>query len=133
VYDFSSVTSKIGLPLFHIGVEVCEREVAFGQKGIHFCFPGQYDPPKHKRVVLLGCTTLSAMQVGCLVKDLQLNWEAKGYSLIGNNCQTFAVDFCQRLGLASNVIPKQYRFFSGYDWVLCCKPMMATCIAAEEL
>merc|ERR1712129_242604 len=53
VYDYSSVTSYLGLPWFHIGVEVCGKEISFGQNGVQLSWPGDFDPPRHKHVVLL--------------------------------------------------------------------------------
>lgn len=133
VYDVSWITSYLGMPFFHIGVEVCETEVSFGQDGIQCFFPGDYDPPRHKQALLLGRTRMSEFQVRRLLMELQQIWQAKDYNLIGNNCQTFAVEFCQRLGVARSLIPKEYRAFAGFDWALCCRPIRPAHVLAEEL
>jgi len=126
VYDFSPVTSFLGLPVFHIAVEVCDSEVAFGQSGIQVYYPGLYYPQMHLHTLLLGHTTLTAVDIAGLLNDLEKTWQGKDYQLIGKNCQGFAVDFIQRLGLASSAIPIKYRAFAGLDLSLCCAP------AAEE-
>merc|ERR1711963_592896 len=108
-------------------------EVSFGQGGLECFFPGGYDPPRHKHSFLLGCTRLSPVEVALLLMELEETWQGKDYNLLNNNGQTFAVDFCQRLGLAENVIPKKYRTFAGFDWALCCRPKGPTRMADEEL
>jgi len=119
VYDVSWMTSLLGMPVFHIGVEVWEREFSFGQYGIQCSRPGCYDPPRHKQAIVLGRTSLSKSQFRRLMLEFLEIWQDTDYKVMGNNCQTFAVHFCQQLGLATHLIPKECRAFAVFDWSLC--------------
>jgi len=135
VYDISWITSSLGMPFFHIGVEVFETEVSFGKHGIQCFSPGGYDPPKHKQAILLGHTNLSKPQFGRLLVEVYQTWNGKDYQMIGNNCQTFAVHFCRRLGLARSQVPREYRAFASFDSFdcsLCCQRSVAEELSSQS-
>jgi len=108
VYDLHPLTRMAGLPLYHTGVEVHECECAYGSKGLQWVHPGCY-MPRHREAVYLGPTHLTAKQVVELTRTLAEEWRGCDYHLLKNNCQTFSVEFCRRLGVPK-AIPEEFLF-----------------------
>lgn len=118
-YDLHSATKAAGLPFFHVGIEVHGWEYFFSDTGIYRAAPASHAIHVHREAIPLGKTHLSALEVQSLLQDdLAERWTGDSYSLIGRNCQTFAMDFCVRLGLGEDVIPLGYRRLSdiGAGW-----------------
>lgn len=133
VYDLADVTRRTGLPIFHLGVEVYRREYYYSSKGITYCNPcrkygerrGKAKPrgicycwchALFREGVPLGRTKLSRREVLQVVHDLcRDEWQAEAYSPLGQNCQTFAVKFCERLGLPEGCIPAKYSRFAELE------------------
>lgn len=111
VYDTSWLASVTHVPAFHVGVEVLGTEFSFGDMGINCNRPGEYDSERYRTSISLGHTDLRDQEVLRVLRELQIEWPGEAYRLNGNNCQTFAEVFCQRLGL-SNTIPEEYIVFS---------------------
>jgi len=120
IYNYSWLTSVLNLPFFHVGVEVCETEVCFSQDGILLFCPGDYDPNNYRQPILLGHTKLTELEVRILLSELRPIWQGKDYDLFSNNCQTFAMHFCQRLGLARTEVPEEYLCFADLRLLRCC-------------
>mmetsp|Transcript_19134 Transcript_19134/g.58275 ORF Transcript_19134/g.58275 Transcript_19134/m.58275 type:complete len:239 (+) Transcript_19134:113-829(+) len=116
VYDICWLSSVLRMPFFHVGIEVCGTEVSFGETGIQLSWPGDFDPPLHRQTILLGRTSMGDEEVKDVLFDLQRKWDGKAYRLVGSNCQSFAIDFCERLGLTRNAIPQKYLRFAVLPW-----------------
>jgi hypothetical protein len=106
VYDFHPLTQWIGLNIFHTGVEVHGCEVSFGSKGLQWVSPGCMGTG-HREVVPLGPTHLTAKEVLQLAALLSEEWRGCDYNLLGNNCQTFVIEFCRCLGVP-RTIPEEF-------------------------
>lgn len=107
VYHFHGLSKSLGLPLFHVGVEVAGSEVFFGASGVCRCKPGALECYAHVKSVQLGQTLLTLRQVRTLVSQLAVEWPGEDYNLLVFNCQTFAVEFVTRLGLKEK-LPLEY-------------------------
>jgi hypothetical protein len=107
IYHFNSITSSLGLDIFHVGVEVCGCEVWYGASGVKKCRPSSLDPQAFMQTVPVGLTTLNVEQVKSLVEALEEEWPGEDYRLLDFNCQTFAIEFCRRLGL-EDAVPEEY-------------------------
>merc|ERR1712113_1345784 len=77
------------------------------------CKPGGMGGHVHKKVLPLGRTNFSWLQVHQLVAKLGKEWLGSTYKLLTNNCQTFAVAFCEHLGLEVACIPADCRRFAN--------------------
>lgn len=109
VYDLDRITRMSGLAVYHLGIEVYGFEHFYSVKGILCCKPGGHEAHVHKEVVPLGPTPLGAQGVLRELQELSRDWQGKDYSVLGRNCQTFAVALCERLGLGTECIPAAYR------------------------
>lgn len=112
VYHFHSMTKSLGLPIFHVGVEVGGCEVSFGTSGVRRNRPRSLQQFAHIKTVQLGRTLLSAEEVTAVVDELSLKWPGEDYNLLHFNCQTFAIEFVTRLGLEDR-LPVEYVSYSN--------------------
>mmetsp|Transcript_42719 Transcript_42719/g.81698 ORF Transcript_42719/g.81698 Transcript_42719/m.81698 type:complete len:168 (+) Transcript_42719:112-615(+) len=101
-------------------IKRCETEVSFSQDGIQLFCPGDYDPTNYRQAILLGHTRMTELEVRILLDELRSIWQGKDYDLCSNNCQTFAMHFCQRLGLTRNEVPEEYLRFADLRFIPCC-------------
>jgi len=116
VYNLNNIASTLGLDIYHVGVEVFGCEVWYGTSGIRKCKPKSLDPQAYIQTVLAGQTTLSVEDVRLLVHELEGKWVGKRYRWLDFNCQSFALDFCKRLGV-EDTIPREYvRHGDVADW-----------------
>jgi len=112
VYDaIHLATAESALPIVHLGIELFDREFSFGEAGVRSTRPGLYDAPKHRRRMLVGHTHVRKKELFNMILQLKKEWPGESYRLLGNNCQTFAVEFCEHLGLGA-CIPDYYLYFS---------------------
>jgi len=102
VYDFHEITKSIGLPVFHLTVEVYYREYFFSTSGVICCTPGSHGGHMLRESVTVGRTELRPFDVESELVQLSADWPASSYSFIGRNCQGFAAAFCQTLGVGSS-------------------------------
>jgi len=113
VYDALWVaTADTNIPVVHLGVEVYGNEFFFGESGVRATKPGLYDTSKHRGTLALGRTALGKREVFRMVSNLKQEWPGEAYRLVGHNCQTFALQFCDKLGLGDGSIPSQYVYFA---------------------
>lgn len=113
VYDALWVdTANTQMPVVHLGVEVYGNEFSFGETGLKSVKPGLYDARRHRCQLAIGRTHLGKREVYKCVIDLKKEWPGESYRLVGNNCQTFALQFCKTLGLSDSSIPSQYVYFA---------------------
>jgi len=110
VYYLNSLAKITSIPLFHTGVEVYGSEICFGRQGLHWCEPGRHACGVHSFSIPLGQTFLSEDDVFALVEAMHQEFPGNEYSLLNWNCQTFAVEFCDRLGLRDKVPSECVRF-----------------------
>lgn len=113
VYDLREMTGKLGIPIYHLGVEVSGKEYYFSTGGIARCSPGGHESHVHRRRLPLGHTCLEARDMVELLRELRTKWPTSTYNLLDRNCQTFAVAFVERLGVEGVVPPEYCRFASG--------------------
>jgi len=111
VYDaLNYATADSSMPVVHLGVEIFGNEFFFGDGGVRFTKPGAYNH-KHRHRLLLGYSKLHKRQVYKVIARLKNSWTGERYRLLGCNCQTFAIELCEQLGLGS-CIPAQYTYFA---------------------
>lgn len=114
VYDLAAWTRASNLPIFHLAVQVYRLEYFFCSRGIQTCTPAHNKGHVFKESVHLGRTDLTLRGVRTVVQQLRKEWRKEGYRILGRNCQTFAISFCDELGLA-DCIPPEYRRFSDLE------------------
>jgi len=107
VYDFHTLTRMLGIPIFHLAVEVHGKEYFFSQEGIVWCPPAGHALHVHKKAIPMGKTLLNASEVRALLEVLCCEWPASEYSIFGRNCQTFAGVYVERMG-ADGKVPSEY-------------------------
>jgi len=105
VYDLNRTTKRMGVSLFHLGVEVYGCEHFYSTQGLLAISPGSHQIHVHREVVLLGRTSLDACDVQGLLIELGSMWQGPDYAVLGHNCQAFAKEFCERLGVS---VPSKY-------------------------
>merc|ERR1712151_55002 len=96
------------LPSVHVGIELYDSEVSYGEKGIRLLVPGSYNAYQRRTVICVGRTEKSKSEVIQLIRVLRSHWLAKDYRLIGRNCQTFVIEFCAKLGIPESCLPAEY-------------------------
>jgi len=111
VYDALWLATGTQLPLVHLGVEVYGCEFSFGDAGVRSFKPGAYDPARKRDTVQLGYTTMRRKEVYSALIKMKHEFPGERYRLVGCNCQTFAVELVQRLGLGT-CIPPHYTYFA---------------------
>jgi hypothetical protein len=119
VYDLHSVTKRMNIATFHLGIEVFSQEIFFSRDGILSCKPAGHQRHIHKQALILGRITLRPMEVKAILEEMgRKDWTANSYNILGCNCQTFAVAFAELLGLGDNCIPQEFRRQSdlGAGW-----------------
>jgi len=116
VYDIWELVGRSGLPIFHLGVEAYRREYYFSATGVQGCKPGAHRLYPHREAVPLGRTHLGVNEFKSLMQALRKEWTSSVYSVLGRNCQSFAVDVARQLGVAE--IPWRYRCFSNFGKLL---------------
>lgn len=107
--DFAGADSS--LPIVHLGVEIFEIEVCFGERGVRFARPGSYNQQKHRDPLLLGHTHLPKKKVYKILSRLKKAWPGERYRFVGCNCQTFAMELCEQLDMGA-CIPAHYTRFA---------------------
>lgn len=110
VYDLHKMTKFAALAIYHTGVELHGRELAFGTDGIQWNKPACMGNHVHKRRVPLGRTELSRREVDIIVERLRAQWPGSDYSLFNRNCQTFSIEFVKHLRLEKGIPPEFVRF-----------------------
>eukprot|EP00929_Paragymnodinium_shiwhaense_P121611 TRINITY_DN9390_c0_g1_i2.p1 TRINITY_DN9390_c0_g1~~TRINITY_DN9390_c0_g1_i2.p1 ORF type:complete len:352 (+),score=51.64 TRINITY_DN9390_c0_g1_i2:67-1122(+) len=115
---FTPLLRFVGQPAYHVGVELHNREYIYGTGGIFACTrnrlqPGQknkvmHGHPIYRQSLTLGVTHLTSKQVSQKAREMKPVWPASAYSIVGPNCQSFAVAFCELLGLGPDAIPFDY-------------------------
>lgn len=118
VYDLHSVTKRMGIGTYHLGIEVYAQEIFFSVEGILSCPPGGHLGHIHRETLFIGRTVLPPIEVKRILEELGQEWIGSSYSIIGRNCQTFAVAFVESLGMGSDCIPAEFRRQSdlGSGW-----------------
>lgn len=106
IYHVAKVVKVVGLPLYHLGVEVYGCEHFFSANGVRWCEPGGYESPQHKAITL-GTTRMDALEVWQVIDALQPDWHGSTYHLLHKNCQTFASVFMAQV-VPGATIPAQY-------------------------
>merc|ERR1719378_1473486 len=105
VTGLNNVTSKVGVGVFHSGVQVGDSEYFYGFRetgsGVCRCTPTEAVPEvyRFRETVEIGHTGFSAKEVRKLVLKMS-RWEkyqGPSYDLTRNNCNSFSADLCQRL------------------------------------
>lgn len=118
VYHFHSMTKSLGLPIFHVGVEVASCEVFFCASGVRRLKPRSLNRYAHIKTVKLGQTMLTLEEVKALVSELTDEWSGEDYNIFDFNCQTFAVEFVTRLGLKEHLPPEYVSYSNLLDWAI---------------
>lgn len=108
VYDLNSSTKRMNVGAFHLGVEVYGQEIFFSVEGILSCKPAGHKRHIHKQSVHLGHILHSIHEVKAIITDMGEEWTGSSYTVIGRNCQSFAVAFVERLGFGKDGIPADY-------------------------
>jgi len=117
VYALSERTQRIGLPIFHLGVEVYDEEHFFTVGGIDRCEPRQYSWQVHSQSVALGRTELTRADVEKVIEHMKSEWLPGEYVFLGRNCQDFAMVFSRILGVA-DAIPLECCRFANMSEIL---------------
>mmetsp|Transcript_4745 Transcript_4745/g.11480 ORF Transcript_4745/g.11480 Transcript_4745/m.11480 type:complete len:223 (+) Transcript_4745:125-793(+) len=118
IYDLHNVTRLVGLPIYHLGVEVYGREFYYSVEGICTCQPAAHKVHVHKTSVALGWTERTSSQINNIVKKMMMeDWQRGSYNILTNNCQSFALAFLRTLCL-EEAVPDKYTQFSnvGERW-----------------
>jgi len=112
LYDaLNFATADSSFPIVHLGVEIFDIEACFGERGVRFAKPGTYNVKAHRDPLLLGHTHVPKRKVYRLLSRLKKEWPGERYRIVGCNCQTFAMELCEQLGLGC-CIPAHYTRFA---------------------
>lgn len=117
LYHMSRWAQRSDLPIFHLGVEVYGREYFFTAAGISSCTPGKYAADHFVDAIPLGGTMYSQEDILFMLRRMQQEWHSKDYSILGQNCQDFALAFCEKMGVHDQ-IPTWVCRFAGMRSVL---------------
>merc|ERR1712232_27627 len=82
IYDLHKMTKMFAMPFYHLGVEVYGLEICFGVEGLVWCNPGMMGGHVHKKVLNVGRTYLSWVQIQRLVERLHSDWQGSTYKLL---------------------------------------------------
>jgi len=125
IYDLDSIsarflngrrswTRRLGLGLFHCGVEVYGWEYCFmyyydaweteGLTGVQHHQPTQNGMFEHCDSLDLGRTPLTRAEVRAVMDELRNAWPSNSYHLIGRNCIHFAEELAR--GLQVTLVPR---------------------------
>jgi len=140
VYDMgwlTSLTGAVGMPAFHVGVQVFRQEYAFGDAGVLAYRPGTFRattsrwctkstsifgldrltdvPYVHREAVPCGLTSKTQKELRAILKDLRKAWTGDSYGVLSRNCQSFAIAFVEKLGLPPDSVPAKYVRYSQRD------------------
>jgi len=121
VYDLSAFTRMLNLPVFHLGIEVYQREHSFTSRGVVSTRPGDNKAYRHREVVTMGHTDLTGKQVYHLLTKMKRSWAGHSYDLLSRNCVTFSVAFCRLLGI-KRPIPSEFSRFAAVNCASCATP-----------
>jgi len=111
VYDLAGWTRVSNLPIFHLAVQVGRVEYFFSYRGIQSCPPGQNTGHVFKQSRHVGRTHMNLRECRAVLHKLRQDWLPQSYSILGRNCQSFAIAFCDALGLPG-CVPLEYNRFS---------------------
>ncbi|XP_022917677.1 deubiquitinase DESI2-like [Onthophagus taurus] len=109
VFTASSVTSNLGLGVYHSGVAVYNTEYTFfghedNTTGVFEMSPNDDTQLGHqfkfRESILLGYTALSRNQIEDVLRKLELDFPGNSYHLTNRNCNHFSNEF-------SNIICKE--------------------------
>ncbi|CAI2174694.1 5569_t:CDS:2 [Funneliformis geosporum] len=109
VYDMlprgkiTDIGYRIGVGVFHSGVEILGREYNFG--GHDYDFTGVFvmrpkiGPPNvtFKESIAMGYTTLDKEEIKNVIDELSAEWRGNSYNLLTRNCNHFSSELCSRL------------------------------------
>lgn len=112
VYDLTPMNGYVywaGFGIFHSGVEVHGVEYAFGahdypSSGVFEVEPRQCPGFKFRKSILIGTTSLDAVQVREFMERHSASYNGDTYHLIVKNCNHFCKDVCHKL--TGKPIPK---------------------------
>jgi hypothetical protein len=91
--------------VFHVGVEVYNREYVYGSEGISIQKPKTHDFHVYRQSVVMGRTTLSLSEITEVIEIMMLGrWRGEEYDMISNNCCAFSRSLCKLL--VNQQIPK---------------------------
>ena len=105
IYDLSPYNNyliKIGLGMYHTGVEVNGREYTFGghpglvSTGVFDHEPWEMEQELYRGSLEIG-TIDSLAQLHDVLKDIKDDFMANEYNVIKKNCNHFSDEFCKRL------------------------------------
>lgn len=118
VYDLTLMTKRMNIGTFHLAIEVYGQEIFFSVEGILSCKPAGHQKHIHRQTMFLGRTFLKPQEVKSILEQMGQDWKGSTYNIIGRNCQTFAVEFADLLGLGDDCIPEDFRRQSdlGAGW-----------------
>lgn len=105
LHDSNAWLQRIGMGLFHTGVEVGGMEYSFNEAGIFKCTPKRTPPPAvFRESIQIGVHEGSANEVSQIIRELREEFSPGTYNLVNKNCNAFSNEFC--IKLVQTPIPK---------------------------
>lgn len=91
-----------GTGVFHVGVEVFNREWSFGHKegggtGVYSSAPRESELHSYRESVVMGDTDLAEYEVERLIKRMCYRWTGDSYDILNRNCCHFCDELCMEL------------------------------------
>jgi len=129
VYDLHHANSYgyfVGLGAFHSGVEIGDKEYAFG--GHEYNFTGVYESTPRvvvgaafRESILLGETSLTRTEIQNILNELSLDYVGVSYHPIKRNCNAFSNDLSLRL--LNKPIPSYVNRLAYFGSFMTCIPV----------
>eukprot|EP00112_Aurelia_sp_Birch-Aquarium-sp1_P026955 Seg990.6 transcript_id=Seg990.6/GoldUCD/mRNA.D3Y31 product="Deubiquitinase DESI2" pseudo=true protein_id=Seg990.6/GoldUCD/D3Y31 len=137
MYWLNEYTSSIGLGVYHSGIEIYDKEYAFG--GHPFPFTGIFDMmPRDltelgegfnfKETIVLGFTDFSELDVEEIMENLGEKYQGPAYHLVKNNCNHFTSELARIL--CGKDVPKWVNRLASIGSRF---PFLCACIPKEWL